>query len=277
MKVIIGSGKVANIIKNKDDDILSHSVIDIVNADFVIKKLSKYPSGTIIINTAAKINLEWCEENKEQTRLVNVVGALNVAKSCEKFGHHLVHISSGCIFNGMETEKLYSEDDEPTPACWYAQTKADADVLLLSTVYEKISIVRPRQLISPVPNPTNMLTKFASMKSGKFIDSKNSVTCIEDMKDAIEHLISKKLYGIYNVANVGWLSPYDIALKIKETISPDLIVEKTSYQDYVNTLTVKRVNTLLNISKLTSTGYTPRSVFDALQWCLKNYGPNVVK
>ena len=271
MKVIIGSGKVANIIKNKDDDILSHSVIDIVNADFVIKKLSKYPSGTIIINTAAKINLEWCEENKEQTRLVNVVGALNVAKSCEKFGHHLVHISSGCIFNGMETEKLYSEDDEPTPACWYAQTKADADVLLLSTGYEKISIVRPRQLISPVPNPTNMLTKFASMKSGKFIDSKNSVTCIEDMKDAIEHLISKKLYGIYNVANTGWLSPYDIALKIKETISPDLVVEKTSYQDYVNTLTVKRVNTLLNTNKLTSTGYTPRSSSDALQWCLENY------
>lgn len=272
MKVIIGSGKVANIIKNDVDEVLPHSEIEITDKKSLDEKLRRYPSDTVVVNTAAKINLEWCEENKELTKDINITGAVNVAEVCAKFNHHLVHIGSGCIFDGMETEKLYSEDDDPTPACWYAETKAEADRLLMNLSYKKITIIRPRQLISPMQHPTNMLTKFASLKTGHFIDSKNSVTCIEDMKDAIEHLISNKKYGIYNVANVGWLSPYQIALKIKETINPDLDVKKSSYQDHLNRTKVKRVNTLLNINKLLSTGYTPRSAESALEWCLKNYG-----
>jgi len=271
MKVIIGSGKVANVLKNKNDEIISHKEIEITDKKSVNSKLCKFPTGTTIINAAAKINLEWCEENKDEARLVNTVGATIVAESCEKFNHHLVHISSGCIFDGMETEKIYHENDEPTPASWYAQTKADADKLIMSLYHEKITIIRPRQLISAIPNKTNMLTKFASMKKGYFIDSKNSITCIEDMKDAIEHIISKKLYGIFNVANPGYSSPHKIATKIKNSISPDLVVEKISYHDYISNLSVKRVNTLLNIDKLVSTGHVPRNADDAIDWCLKHY------
>lgn len=275
MKVIIGAGKVANIIKNANDEILSHNEIEITDKRSINSKLRKYPTGTVIVNTAAKISLEWCEENKELARDINAIGAANVAEVCSKFGHHLIHVGSGCIFNGMETEKLYDENDIPTPACWYAETKAEADKLMMNLAYEKLTIVRPRQLISPVQHPTNMLTKFATLKSGHFIDSKNSLTCIEDMKEVIEHFALNRLYGIYNVANTGWLSPYQIALKIKETINPYLDVKKTSYQEHLSRTKVKRVNTLLNINKLISTGYTPRSADAALEWCLKNYGKNV--
>jgi dTDP-4-dehydrorhamnose reductase len=272
MKVIIGSGKVANIIKNNDDVILRHSQIEIKDEKSVEEAISNFPAGTVIVNTAAKINLEWCEENKEESSLVNVEGAVNVAKICKKYGHHLVHISSGCIFDGMETERVYTEVDEPTPAAWYAKTKADADIAITSMGYEKITIVRPRQLISAIPNPTNMLTKFVNLQNGDFIDSKNSVTCIEDMKLMIDHLVTKKQYGIYNLANVGWLSPYQIANKVKTRISNKLVVNKISYEDYLKSIKVKRVNTLLSINKLISTGFMPRNAMAALEWCLENYG-----
>lgn len=272
MKVIIGSGKVANIIKNDEDIIIPHSLIEVKDLTLVETQLSKFPQGTVVINTAAKINLEWCEENKDEANLVNVIGAINVAKACKSFNHHLVHVSSGCIFDGMETEKVYDENDTPTPACWYAITKSNADEKLLSLNYEKITIVRPRQLISPVPNPTNMLTKFIGLKGGNFIDSKNSVTCIEDMKEMIDHLISKRSFGIFNLANSGTSSPYEIAMKIKEKLSPDLNVKKISYNDYLKSLKVKRVNTLLSIDKLLSTGYVPRDTSVAIDWCLEHYG-----
>lgn len=275
MKVIIGSGKVANIIKNADDVILPHSVIEISNPPSVEKQLSKFPSGTVVINTAAKINLEWCETYKDTAHIVNVTGALNVGRMCQRLGHHLVHISSGCIFDGMETENVYDENSVPTPAAWYAETKAEADRKLLELEYEKITIVRPRQLISAVPNPTNMLTKFISIGGGKFIDSKNSLTCIEDMKDMIDHLIKGSHYGVYNLANTGWVSPYQIANRLQKTIAPELKVENISYDDYLETLEVKRVNTLLDVSKLISTGYNPRSATDALDWCIENYGKNL--
>ena len=274
MKVIIGSGKVSSVIKDKQDVILSHKEIEITNLESIYKSLSKFPADTVVINTAAKINLEWCESNKQDSYLVNVVGANNVGTVCKDLGHHLVHVGSGCIFDGMETEKIYTEEDVPTPASWYATTKAEADQRLLSLNYKKITIIRPRQLISAVPYSTNMLTKFISLGSGKFIDSKNSITCIEDMKYMIDHLISRECYGVYNVANIGWISPFQIAKSLKETIAPQLVVEKISYSDYIKNLGVKRVNTLLDISKLLSTGYVPQTADSALNWCLENYGKN---
>ena len=272
MKIIIGSGKVANIIKNAEDIVLTHQEIEISDTHSVEQALSKLPNGSVIINTAAKINLEWCEENKNEAYKVNVEGARIVAEQCAKNNHHLIHISSGCIFDGMETEKFYHENDEPTPAAWYAETKAVADQKIMSIGYDKITIVRPRQLISAVPHITNMITKFMSIKEGEFIDSKNSITCIEDMKDMIDHIVHKELYGIYNLANVGWLSPYQIACKIKSKLSPGMDVKKINYNDYISKINVKRVNTLLSVSKISSTGYIPRNAMSALNWCIDNYG-----
>ena len=273
MRVFIGSGKVATVLRKKSDLVFPHSQIEVKDKTSVKEVLSRIPRGSVVINTASKINLEWCEENRSEAMNVNFQGAVNVAESCTEFDHHLVHISSGCIFDGMETEHEYTEEDEPTPAAWYTRTKAEADKAIVSLGYKKFTIVRPRQLISTIPNPTNMLTKFLSLGGGSFIQSKNSMTCIEDMGEMIDNLIEKKCYGVYNVANTGWTSPYQIASALKEKINSDLKVSSTSYQDYINTLQVKRVNTLLSVDKyIRDTGHTPRSAIEALNWCVDNYG-----
>jgi dTDP-4-dehydrorhamnose reductase len=272
MKVIIGNGKVANIIKNNDDIIISHSLIEISDQKSTVSALEKVPYGSVVINTAAKINLEWCEANKKEADSVNVDGAINVMLACQKFNHHLVHIGSGCIFDGMEKEMVYTEDDEPSPASYYADTKSRADKALMASGYHKITIVRPRQLISPVVNKTNMITKFLSLGGGDFIDSKNSLTCIEDMKEMIDHLIAGKHYGIFNLANEGYVSPYFIACRIKDKVDKFFNPVKISYQDYLNKILVKRVNALLSVDKLKSSGYQPRTAIEALDWCLDNYG-----
>lgn len=273
MKVLIGNGKVSKVLKNNNDVVLSHKEIEIKDITSVNENLKKFPIGTVVVNTAAKINLEWCEENKEESKNVNVVGAINVALACKKFGHKLVHISSGCIFDGNESNKIYTENDNPTPASWYANTKSEADKLITSLGYDNFLIIRPRQLISPKPNETNMLTKFMSIKNGDFIDSPNSITCIEDMKEMIDHLLKNKCVGIYNIANSGVISPFEIAKKISEKF--DLQINKISYQNYLKKIKVKRVNTILSIDKILSTGYNPRSASDALEWCLENYGKNI--
>jgi dTDP-4-dehydrorhamnose reductase len=271
MRVIIGNGKVASVLRKSGDFTLTHSDIEVSDDQSVKKSLSSFPQGTVVINTAAKINLEWCEVNKKECESVNYTGAINVSRACIEFGHRLVHISSGCIFDGMTSDRVYSEADTPSPAAWYTKMKAEADEVIFEE-NERATIVRPRQLISSVPNVTNMITKFMSMDEGRFIDSKNSLTCIEDMSQMIDHLVDNHHYGIFNLANSGFISPYEVALSIKEHLKPGLKVTKTSYEDYVKTLGVKRVNTLLDITKLKSTGYTPRSAKEALFWCVNNYG-----
>ena len=272
MRVIIGAGKVSTVISRSADVILPHSCIEVRNPNSIMQQLKKFAGKNIsVINTASKINLEWCEENKTEAYDVNTTGAINVAKVCKELDFHLVHISSGCIFDGGESEKVYTEEDMPSPAAWYTKTKVDADKGILDLGYKKFTIVRPRQLISSLPYATNMITKFVSLGKGKFITSKNSLTCIEDMGDMIDCLIGGGHYGIYNLANTGYISPYEIALKIKE-LNPSLVVEKIDYDDYVKTLAVRRVNTLLDVSKLMSLGYVPRDAKTALDWCIQNYG-----
>jgi dTDP-4-dehydrorhamnose reductase len=273
MKVFIGSGKVATVLRKDGDLCIPHSEIEVKDKTSILESLRKIPKDAVIVNTASKINLEWCEENKQEATEVNFKGAVNVAEICAELGHHLIHISSGCIFDGMESEKEYTEDDEPTPAAWYTITKTEADKALLKLGYQKITIVRPRQLVSAVKNPTNMLTKFLTLRGGHFIQSRNSMTCIEDMGVMIDNLISKNKYGVYNIANTGHISPFEIASLLKEMQDPEMKVESIAYTDYIKLLKVKRVNTLLNIEKyIRDTGHTPRSAIDAATWCIKNYG-----
>lgn len=273
MKVFIGSGKVATVLRKRDDICIPHSQIEVKDKTSVKEVLSKLPTNAIVVNTASKINLEWCEENRQEAADVNLRGAVNVAEICAELGHHLVHISSGCIFDGMESEREYTENDEPTPAAWYTVTKAQADKVITKLGYEKVTIIRPRQLVSAVPNPTNMLTKFLNLPGGDFIESKNSMTCIEDMGVMLDKLLERKKYGIYNIANTGYISPFQIAMALKNNLKSDLGVKSISYLDYIGRLQVKRVNTLLSIEKyIRDTGHTPRSAHVALSWCIDNYG-----
>lgn len=269
-KVIIGNGKVANIIKNPEDVVLGHQQIEITDASSVYRALHKNCSpGTVVVNTAAKISLEWCEENKMEAYRVNTLGALTIADVCHRLGLKLVHISSGCIFDGNHV--LFREDDAPRPAAWYSRTKAWADDAIVNHGLKDYLILRPRQMISPVPNDTNMLTKFLKKKELACIDEPNSVTCIEDFKEMMEHLIKVQANGIFNCANTGLVSPYAIAQALK-AIDPTLSVSKVAYEDYLKTISVKRVNTVQDLTKLISTGYVPRSGQEALDWCVRNYG-----
>lgn len=269
MRVIIGNGKVSKILKKNTDIVLDHSQIEIKDIDSVYSVLNKFPKGSCVINTAAKINLEWCEENPLEAYMVNTVGAMNLMKTCALLGLKLVHISSGCIFDGNQFQ--VDEKSDPTPSARYTKTKVLADEQIAGHGYQDYLILRPRQLISAVSYPTNMLTKFMSFSEINAIDEPNSITCIEDFCLMIDHLLNIGATGTFNCANEGTTTPFEIAQKIQQKKKPDLVVNKISYEDYLKTLKVKRVNTVLDITKLKSTGFKPSNADSAIEWCLKNY------
>lgn len=287
MRVIIGNGKLAQQLKKSDDIVLSHKDIEIRDEPLKLVKILKKAYDTaianlsniyrgqevVVINTAALINLEYCEHNKQECQAVNTFGAWNVAKACDTLGWKLVHISSGCVFDGMGTEKEYSEEDEPTPASFYAVSKAEADKLILQTGFDiPILILRPRQLVSAIPYKTNLLTKFLNVpQPARFIQSANSVTCIENFCDMLDHLLKVNATGIFNCANEGTISPFQIAIKLTK-LNPNLNPQPIDYQEYLNSIEVKRVNTCLNIEKLKATGYRPRTAEEVIDWCVENYG-----
>lgn len=288
MRIIIGNGKVTQQIRKPGDIVLGHKDIEITNDPIKLVKVLKkaYDSapadlGNIyrgqapvaVINTAALINLEYCEANKEECYRVNTLGALNVALACDALGWKLVHVSSGCVFDGMGTGKAYTEEDTPTPASFYAESKARADSLILNAKLDiPVLILRPRQLVCATPNKTNLITKFLGVpQPARFIESANSITSLEDFSKMIDHLLNVGAVGIYNCANEGFISPFQIAQKLT-AINANLNPQPVDYQVYLNSINVKRVNTCLDISKLKAAGYHPRTAEEVIDWCVENYG-----
>ena len=267
-RLIFGSGKVPGIINNEQTTILSKSQCDVTSVDIVRKAIHAH-RPKVVINCAAKTNLENCEENKYASYNVNTQGPINILKICAEMKVKFIHISSGCLFDGNHF--VSTEESPPDPKVWYTWTKTWADQFITNYGYENFLILRPRQLISAKSHPSNMLTKFASMDVISAIKEQNSITCIEDFSNMITHLIDKDARGIYNCCNDETLSPYDIASKIKKTINPNLVIKETDYESLLKMIPNKRVNTILSNEKLKSTGYEARTASDALDWCLKNY------
>tara|TARA_R110000851_G_scaffold114591_2_gene239934 strand:- start:3738 stop:4550 length:813 start_codon:yes stop_codon:yes gene_type:complete len=266
--VIFGDGKVSNIIRSNSSRIITHKECDITDIDNV-KEVFRGIDEDTVINCVAKTNLEECQVFKDEAYNVNVSGTKNLLSLSSDYKKKFVHISSGCLFDGNDV--VSTEESSPTPAVWYTWTKKWADEYIQEYGYNNYLILRPRQLISSVSHPTNMITKFLRYTTFYGIDEPNSLTCIEDFKLMIDHLVNIDEMGIFNCCNAGVVSPYDIALNIKHYLKKELIVNKFSYEQLLEILPNKRVNTILSCDKLINTGFIPRDALKALHWCLENY------
>jgi len=88
----------------------------------------------------------------------------------------------------------------------------------------------------------------------------------------LSHLINGRHYGVFNCVNTGTITPYYMAKLVKSDLAPFMGVTQCEYEEYVQELSVRRVNTLLSCDRLQATGFWPRDVKTAFDWCLENYG-----
>jgi len=268
MRLILGTGKVSTIIQNDDDVVISREECDIANFGRLEKVFLNFRPD-VVINTAAKTNLEYCEAHKRISYNTNTLGPINLLHLCEAYNAKLIHISSGCLFDG--NDKIADETSIPNTSVWYTHIKKWADEYIENYGYDNYLILRPRQMISATSHPTNMLTKFSNYEKIYAHREPNSITCVEDFKEMLEHLIAQDSRGTFNCCNDGVVTPYEIALGVQEYIKPQLLVEEASYEYTLTLQANRRVNTILSNEKLKSTGYHPRTAKEALKWTLQNY------
>ena len=88
----------------------------------------------VVINAIGKTgkpNIDWCEDNKEEAILSNVAVAVNLCVECSKRNIYFVHLSSGCIYEGDNKGKGFSEEDEPNfDGSFYSRSKIMAEQIL---------------------------------------------------------------------------------------------------------------------------------------------------
>ncbi len=264
--LIFGDGQLGTLYRdffNSNNYQAEISKADITKEGEIQKAIAEFKPD-IIINTAAKTNTDWCEENKIEAFKVNTLGADNVAKICLKNNIHLIHMSSGCIFESINGQPVFTEEDSPVPVAFYSQTKAWGDELILNKIKKglKALILRPRLLLTSEVHPRNILYKMS--KYSKFHSNENSMTTIDTLLKATYHLIEKNQTGIFNITNSGTISPLKIAQLLKEHINHEMNIEKSDKEDLDKTAKVKRVDAIINTKKLESTGFKLNNIDDAI-------------
>ncbi len=274
MKILIfGKGYLAHHFADFYGDMALISDLRILDYSALLAELSNHKPD-VIINCAGKTgrpNVDWCEDHKMDTLDSNLLVPLLLAKACEEMGIYMVHVGSGCVYEGDKDGSGFSEEDAPNfDGSFYSRTKALSEAALSEL---PILQLRLRMPLDSKPGPRNFITKITSYK--KVINVPNSISVMEDFLKAAEQLIEKGVTGIYNMTNPGSIDHVGILELYKELVDPDFTYEVFTLKEMEQITKARRSNCMLSSKKLESEGIYMRPVTDAVRATLKEYAKNL--
>jgi dTDP-4-dehydrorhamnose reductase len=286
-KGYIGSYLTSNINKPSYGRKASSEAFEIITIDDKIDHYNfNLPECDVIINCigyTGKPNIDAAENEKDKCFELNVNFPEKLAEYSNKKNIHLIHLSSGCIFD-MKYPGYYigdrpydrygkvAEDATPNPQSFYAKTKYAAELILNS--YSKVSLVRIRMPIDDTPHPRNLINKL--LNYNKIIDLRNSITSLRYLKDCIRNIISTESIGTFNAVNIID-SPAKIMGWYKRIVDPNFNFEIITLEE-LNKLTISpRSNCILDIYNTYENLQVPieDSSYE-IQNILKKYKQNLV-
>jgi dTDP-4-dehydrorhamnose reductase len=197
--------------------LLDYPSIDITDLESLHRVISR-ERPTLIINAAAHTDTAAAEKSENQAKVfaLNVAGPITISQVARQHSIRWVHFSTGMMFDGPGPDgQGFRETDTPEPTNYYSWTKAWADGALTPFLErDRILIMRIHTPISRFSHPRNFLDRM--QRFDKAINVESSVTIVEDMLNALDHLLATEQYGLFNVVNPGSISAYDIALLMQK-------------------------------------------------------------
>lgn len=203
-----------------------------------------------VVNFAAYTDVDKAENEKDDREgLVyglNCWSAGEVAKLCQKTGKHLIHISTDMVFDGKKSDAPYTEEDKPSPLCWYGKTKWMGEQAVLGNC-DSSAIVRIqfpfRSCFLPKKDPVRFF--LGELQEGRQIKAINDQTItpvlIDDVAVALQELLNRKSTGIYHIVTTDWTTPFDLVTKVSQLfdLNGELIIP-TTFAEYNATKRAKR-------------------------------------
>lgn len=243
--------------------------VDIADSN-AVQNVLKEKMPDVIINCAGKTgrpNIDWCEDHKLETVYSNITGPLVLMNAAIRNNIYMVHIGSGCIFQGDNNKNGFLDDDLPPlddAPSFYSFTKMVAERVLSNFPVLQLRIRMP---LDSEKNPRNFITKITNYK--EVINEPNSITVIDDLLFAAKELIKKRKVGIYNIVNPGVITHKEILDMYKEIVDPSFTY-KIIETEKLNTK-AKRSNCILNTDKLKKEGIHLKDIKERVREILLNY------
>lgn len=243
--------------------------IEIRNLDEVKKAIENFKPDYVINATGVtgKPNVDWCENHPLETYTVNVAGSLNIAAAALEKGLKVAQLSSGCVYDGDNNGKGWTETDKPNYfGSMYSRSRIASEMALKD--FPNVLQLRVRIPILGHPHPKNLIDKL--IKYPKMINLVNSCTVIEDFVPAVIQLMEMGTTGIMNMTNIGALDHKTIMTMYKEIVDPKFELHLMDEGEQA-ILCQRRSNCVLNTDKREKLGVHMPPLTESLKKALENY------
>ncbi|MFT4229244.1 MAG: NAD(P)-dependent oxidoreductase, partial [Microbacterium sp.] len=179
-------------------------------------------------------------------------------------GITLVHVSSDYVFDGA-LDRPYREDDPVAPLGVYGQTKAAGDAVVATV--PRHYVVRTSWVIGEGRNFVSTMRGLAErgIDPAVVCDQVGRLTFTGELARGILHLLASDApYGVYNLTGAGApVSWADVARDVFGLTGHDPArVRDTTTDEYFANATApvspRPRNSVLDLSKIESTGFAPR-------------------
>ena len=261
---------------------LSRPELDVANLVALQHLLGKNEFD-ILVNGTGLTNVDRCETDREEARIVNALAPMVMAQAADARGARLIHFSTDYVFDGLKQDP-YGEADSPAPLGWYGNTKLVGEEAVLSQGSRHL-IVRVSWVFGPAkPSFVDTLIERAARElvveaiSDKF----SSPTFADDVAQWMEPFFEPGLPGgLYHACNAGscsWQEYGAFALECACDAGLTLktrMVRPIGLADMKQFIAPRPVFSILSTCKLAEvTGMKPRSWREALrEYIFQKYAP----
>lgn len=217
-----------------------YAAMDISDSQNIWNVLS-YEKPDCIIHTAAMTNVDACELDPANCKLMNTDAVFHLINSLEKLQNadpsykpHFIHLSTDFIFNG--TKGPVDENETPDPLSIYADSKLQAEKLVQNSKL-RWAIVRTVLVYGIVDNMSRsniVLWAKSNLESGNKInvvdDQFRTPTLAEDLADGCIRIAKKSAEGIYNISGKDFMSILELVQRVAKFYKLDesLIIPSSS-------------------------------------------------
>jgi dTDP-4-dehydrorhamnose reductase len=186
-----------------------------------------------LFHLGAYTDLEFCENNPDDTYLTNTISVENAVYIANELNIPLLYISTAGIFDG--NKNLYDDWDTPNPLGVYARSKYMGEKFVLENA-NKFLICRAGWMMGAGPNKDKKFIQklMKQIKDGNkelFIvnDKDGTPTFTHDFAKNVKVLLEKEYWGLYNMVCGGQTSRLEVAnellalLKLEDKIKINVV------------------------------------------------------
>ena len=207
------------------------SFLDFRDLEAYKKEVTKFKPD-YLFHIGAFTDLEFCEENIEDTYITNTTSVENAVYISNSLNIPLLYISTAGIFDG--TKDTFDDWDVPSPMCHYARSKY-AGELFVEKNSNKFLICRAGWMMGGGPSKDKKFVNkiMSQIKDGKkeiFVvnDKLGTPTYTLDFAMNVKLLLEKELWGLYNMVCEGLTGRLEVTSELLNILGLEEEIKLTS-------------------------------------------------